>query len=207
MSQVVSAFGIPIYCHELTGISEDVEKILEFCKDSSNFRTLTTSGNNLMSTDYQVLDTLDCKNLKSEILSQVRFYADEVMGIDYDDIVITQCWVNQYPPGASHHMHTHPNCLISANMWLKVSENCGYMTFEDPLINFNQIEPTVKKETPYNSKRMSIEPAENFMVVFPSNIHHTVEQNKSNETRISMAINFWIKGTLGKEEHYNMLKL
>lgn len=205
MSNTLTCFGVPVYYNQLASIADDKQKILDFCQNKDNFRELSESGKNLMSLNSQVLDLLECHSLKEAILKEVKYYADEVMGIDYEDIVITQCWVNQYPPGAYHHMHTHPNCLISSNLWLKVSENCGFMTFEDPFINFKQLEPRIKKETPYNNKKISLEPAEDFLVVFPSNVHHTVETNKSTETRISMAINFWIKGTLGTEEHYNML--
>lgn len=207
MNNIIYTFGTPIYYQQLENIEEDKQTVLEFCNNHSNFRILGSSGNNLMSKDSQILDSLKCLKLKKSILEQVKLYADEIMGIEYDDIVITQCWVNQYLPNSYHHMHSHPNSIISANIWFKVSENCGNMTFEDPFINFRQIEPTIKKETPYNNRTLSIEPAEDFIVIFPSTVHHMVEKNLSTETRISLAINFWIKGILGKSEHYNLLEL
>lgn len=202
----ISTFGTPISYFFLEGIADDKAKLLEFAQDHSNFRTIS-SGNNLMSIDDQLLDTLGCTTLKSAIQSKIEWYADEVLGISYDELYQTQCWLNQYPTGSYHHMHSHPNCLISANMWLKTSDNCGNLTFEDPFINFRQIEPTIIKETPYNNRKMSFEPAEDHIVIFPSNVHHMVETNNSPETRMSLAINYWMRGTLGSKDYYNNLVL
>jgi uncharacterized protein (TIGR02466 family) len=206
MNNLVYTFGTAITYHQLVGIEADKKKLLDFAEDKTNFRVIS-SGKNLMSTDDQLLDTLGCTHLQSQILEQVKWYADEVLGIEYDELVPTQCWLNQYPTGSSHHMHSHPNCFISTNLWLKTSANCGNLTFEDPFINFKQIEPNIIKHTNYNSRTMTFEPADDFLVIFPSSVHHMVETNNSPDTRISLAINFWIKGTLGKSEHYNLLKL
>lgn len=199
-------FGTPISYFFLEDIADDKARLLEFAADHNNFRTIS-SGNNLMSIDDQLLDTLGCTTLKSAIQTKIEWYADEVLGIAYDELYQTQCWLNQYPTGSYHHMHSHPNCLISANLWLKTSDNCGNLTFEDPYINFRQIEPTIVKETPYNNRKMSFEPSEDHIVIFPSNVHHMVEVNKSPDTRMSLAINYWMRGTLGSKDHYNNLVL
>lgn len=207
MNNIVFTFGTPITFHELTGIEHDKNKLLEYAKDHNNFRVIETSGKNYMSIDDNLLETLECTTLKSAIDEKVKWYADEIMGISYDELFQTQCWLNQYPTGSYHHMHSHPNCLISANVWLKTSHDCGNLKFEDPLINFRQIEPNIIKETPYNHRSVTFVPADDHIVIFPSSVHHMVEKNNSSETRMSLAINYWIKGTLGYKEHYNSLTL
>jgi uncharacterized protein (TIGR02466 family) len=207
MNNLVYTFGTPITYSQLAGIEDDKKKLLEFCEDKSNFRLLTSGGNNYMSQDDNIIDSLECTHLKAQILEKIKWYADEVLGIEYEEIVPTQCWLNQYPTGSKHHMHSHPNCYISANLWLKTSENCGNLTFEDPFINFRQIEPNIIKDTGYNNRTMVFEPADDYLIIFPSSVHHMVEENRSAETRISLAVNFWIKGNLGKSESYNLLRL
>jgi uncharacterized protein (TIGR02466 family) len=206
MDNTVTFFGTPVSYHLLEGIEADKQTLFEYAKDLTNFRFIE-GGRNWMSLDDNLLVTLGCTTLQQAIQEKIEWYADEVMGIEYDELYATQCWLNQYPPGSSHHMHSHPNCLISSNLWLKTSENCGNLVFEDPYINFRQIEPNIKKETPYNNKTMSIEPIDDHLVIFPSNVHHTVQQNMSSQTRMSLAVNYWIKGTLGVDKYYNKLVL
>lgn len=207
MDNIVYTFGTPITYHQITEFDDDKNKLLAYADNKDNFRVLDSGNKNYMSFDDQLLDTLECTTLKDKIIEKVKWYADNILGIEYDDIIPTQCWLNQYPTGTGHHMHSHPNCYISANLWLKTSENCGNLKFEDPFINFRQIEPNVIRDTGYNNRTITFEPADDYLIIFPSSVHHTVEENKSQETRISLAINFWIKGTLGKAECYNMLKL
>lgn len=206
MNNIAYLFGTPVTYHLLENIENDKQKLLEFAKDLTQFR-LIADGKNYMSLDDDLLTTLECHSLKNAIHEKVTWYADEIMGIAYDEIVQTQCWLNQYPTGSGHHMHSHPNCLISANMWLKTSPGCGNLTFEDPFLHFRQIQPNIVKETDFNSSTASFEPADDHLVIFPSSVHHTVESNRSAEMRMSLAINFWIKGTLGEGKYYNKLVL
>lgn len=206
MNNIAYLFGTPVTYHQLTDIEADKETLFKFAENLDNFR-LIADGQNYMSLDDQLLDTLGCTTLKEAIFEKVKWYADEVLGIAYDKLVQTQCWLNMYPTGSSHHMHSHPNCLISANLWLKTSPSCGNLTFEDPFLHFRQIQPNIRKETDFNARTTSFEPADDHLVIFPSSVHHMVETNKSPDTRMSLAINFWIKGTLGEDRYYNKLVL
>jgi ectoine hydroxylase-related dioxygenase (phytanoyl-CoA dioxygenase family) len=49
----------------------------------------------------------------------------------------------------------------------------------------------------YNTyKTFSLRPIEGHLVIFRSNLKHMVEKNISNESRISIAMNFIVKETL-----------
>ena len=94
MNNLVYTFGTPITYSQLAGIEDDKKKLLEFCEDKSNFRLLTSGGNNYMSLNDNIIDSLECTHLKSQILEKIKWYADEILGIEYEEIVPTQCWLN-----------------------------------------------------------------------------------------------------------------
>jgi ectoine hydroxylase-related dioxygenase (phytanoyl-CoA dioxygenase family) len=47
---------------------------------------------------------------------------------------------------------------------------------------------------------------EGTIVLFPSHLNHSVEENLSNQNRYSIAFNFFVKGKFGKEEYQLELK-
>ena len=47
----------------------------------------------------------------------------------------------------------------------------------------------------------------NDLIVFPSNIRHSVEQNQSDITRISLAFNTYVKGSVGEASGSNKLEM
>jgi len=45
------------------------------------------------------------------------------------------------------------------------------------------------------------------LILFPSNIQHSVPVNQSDEERISLSFNTWIKGNMGKEKMLTYIPL
>ena len=45
------------------------------------------------------------------------------------------------------------------------------------------------------------------LILFPSNLQHSVPINNSDEERISLSFNTWAKGNLGNEKHLTYLPL
>ena len=61
--------------------------------------------------------------------------------------------------------------------------NYGCKYFKYKINNYNEI----------NSLSWNVEPKEGTLIMFPSYLEHSVEENKSNEKRISMAFDINIK--------------
>lgn len=88
--------------------------------------------------------------------------------------------------------HTHPNSLISGVFYLKVPENSGNIVFVRPdselgeLHNLDKIGVT----NCYTNCSYYSRAEENKLILFPSYVPHHVEQNQSDQERISISFNF-----------------
>lgn len=84
---------------------------------------------------------------------------------------ITRAWFNVNGPGHSNRSHRHHVGETSAVLYLQVPPNSGRIVFQEHR-TFTPIDPVPGK-----------------LIMFSSDILHSVEENKSQENRISMAFN------------------
>ena len=102
-------------------------------------------------------------------------------------------WINVNGPGGYNISHTHPNSDLSGVFWINCSKNCGILRFESPN-HFTQYKTI---QTCYENIKESLnyycdfwlDPNEGKVVIFPSDLKHFVEENLSNEDRISISFN------------------
>ena len=87
-------------------------------------------------------------------------------------------WFNISKPGESTGWHDHKNnAILSGVYYLKVPSNSGDICFRQK-INKSWDEFSIRSET-------------GKMVIFDSNIQHSVSRNKSDDKRISLAFNMY----------------
>lgn len=112
------------------------------------------------------------------------------------DINIKGLWFNINPKGSYNLTHTHSGCNFSAAYYINVPKNSGRIVFENPAAAFHCEEFYQNKFLEFNSLNQGkyfIEPKENILVLFPSWLPHYVEQNKSEEDRVSLSFNISIE--------------
>jgi len=103
------------------------------------------------------------------------------------NITLYSIWSNINGPGHSQEFHTHPESVFSAVYYIKVNEDSGNVQFLKPSEMFG-------KCTLGNLKtRQLYQPHEGDFVIFTSDTPHRVLLNRSNEDRVSLAMNFNIK--------------
>ena len=107
--------------------------------------------------------------------------------------LFVSAWVNINPPEAFNMKHNHPTSDLSGVLWIKAPQNSGDIVFDSP----NNFESFLENKS-YNDdfkKSYFIDdsyhcyPTEGRMIVFPSHLSHHVQENKSNEDRISVSFN------------------
>ena len=78
-------------------------------------------------------------------------------------------------------------------LWIKIPENCGDILFSAPLnfSTFLEIESYTEdfKEKINYFHSYKFKPEEGKLLIFPSHLEHNVNENKSNEDRISISFN------------------
>jgi len=101
-------------------------------------------------------------------------------------------WANINPPGGMNMPHIHPNALFSGVYYVKTQANSGRLKIFDPRPGAQIQMPTRKSGNPGKDlwRDANIEPMTGRIIMFPSWLWHSVEENKSNDIRISVSFNF-----------------
>lgn len=88
--------------------------------------------------------------------------------------------------------HLHPHCHLSAAYYVKASENCGKIKFFDPVDAKVMTSPVKTNFNELSAEVVNFVPHEGDLLIFPSYLHHAVEENLSNDDRIVISFNLSI---------------
>tara|TARA_B100000586_G_C20017241_1_gene387370 strand:- start:87 stop:779 length:693 start_codon:yes stop_codon:yes gene_type:complete len=147
------------------------------------------------------------QNLFVEVKNKVLDYLD-LLFIDHTqfDIYFQRSWATVSHSKEFIGRHSHMQSHLSFAYYLKKNQNDSKIIFWDtnkanefipelfdsPTIRAKKI---IKKKDLCNSSKATIEPKEGDIIIFPSKIFHSTEQNKENNERISISadISFFAK--------------
>ena len=101
-------------------------------------------------------------------------------------------WANINPPGGMNMPHLHPNCLFSGVYYVKSNPNSGRLKIMDPRPGAQMYMPIRKEGDPGRDmwRDANIEPIPGRIIMFPAWLWHSVEENISDNIRISVSFNF-----------------
>ena len=111
------------------------------------------------------------------------------IGVLHKGFSITGAWANVHPPQQKHHPHSHPNNYLACSYYVKVPEGANTISFLDPRPQVGLIRPPLAKATEYNSEKVDLIIEEGDACFFPCWLRHSVNENKSQEDRTSIAFN------------------
>jgi len=123
------------------------------------------------------------------------------LGYDVEDLIITDMWANVLKNNESHPMHTHSNNFLSGTYYLQ-SDQGASIIFHDPRPAADVIVPRKKERNGFNSSLLGYASRSNRAIFFPAWLPHWVQQNKSNNKRISIAWNMQVKGQVGEHHEF-----
>jgi len=102
--------------------------------------------------------------------------------------ILNNYWFNVNNQHSYNLAHTHPGSVFSTVLYLEVPEHSGNLVL---LRSDNQQAYVIATtSTPKNQTSFTVETYPGMLVAFPSHVPHYVEQNKSDQDRISVAFNF-----------------
>ena len=101
-------------------------------------------------------------------------------------------WANINPPGGMNQPHVHPNALFSGVYYVKSQPKSGRLKIYDPRPGVQTIMPVRKSGDPGRDmwRDASLEPVVGRIIMFPAWLWHSVEENMSDDIRISVSFNF-----------------
>ena len=118
----------------------------------------------------------------------------EFLKIGEENFEITGCWANMNPPDAAHGMHNHPNNFLSGVYYLQTKKGAGTINFHDPRSQTEIIKPAVVELTAENTDQVVVKVKNGTILIFPAWLKHSVDANRSDETRISISFNVMFSG-------------
>jgi len=152
----------------------------------------TTSINNNL---FESAELAEVARFCEESLQQ---YFKEVYAPKHDVTpYITQSWANYTKKGQWHHKHGHPNSFISGVFYVQAQKDIdkiyfyknGYQQIKLPTDNYNL----------YNSDSWWLGVETGQLILFPSHLTHMVQTVQTDETRISISFNTFLKGYIGND--------
>jgi len=188
-------FPDPLYSVNLDGeVEPNLIRILEPCLDKDNLRP---NDHNSITKNDRLLDTvLADSRLRAVIVDQIHVYKHNILGLgDNVELRITQSWMNYNRAGERHHRHNHPNSIISGVFYVQMEENTSeFMVHRHMNSAVPVLDPLPEYQTEWNAPSMKFNPRPYDLYLFPSQMLHSVTQNRSSVPRISISFNTFYNG-------------
>ena len=208
MTQAIhNLFPIPVYQADLREPISD--KVLK--NADKVMHSYSQNKGNKTSQDNYVLD----RPLYSDLKTECQFHLDEY----YKNIIntknkitpyITQSWLNVTKQKEYHHIHNHPNSVISGVVYFNADPNKDVIRIYKPKLGQDyslQFLMYPKEYNPWNSENWVLPVRSNSIILFSSHLLHSVDIKDSTNIRTSLAFNSFIKGTVGDQVNLDLLKI
>ena len=201
-SAVMNLFATPLYRSQLGRTFSEAE--LQFIQ--SELGDPIRAIANHSSKNKNVLASEAMSGIRAVLQACLDDYFTKIYNSSNDvSLQITQSWLTLSRRGESHHSHSHPNSVVSGVLYINLADNDG--------INFYRNEDRVwyellrSADTYYNAYKYFIKASIGDILLFPSNVHHGVQEVEQDINRISLSFNTFFSGELGRDEFSNALKI
>ena len=188
--KTVNLFPVPVHQFDVNGFSEIKDKLIDYaydCKKKDSKGVSISNRGGWQSEGFEIINEDDVLQLfLINCLSNFPPIKESVQLRGY-------AWININKPGDYNIKHVHPTNNLSGVLWIKAPQNSGDIIFDSPNVFESFLEN--KSYTDDFKKSCNIDdsyhfyPTEGRIIVFPSHLSHHVQENKSNEDRISVSFN------------------
>jgi uncharacterized protein (TIGR02466 family) len=201
-SQINSIFPTPIYETSLNREFSQSEML--FINETKN-KTKRNFGN-IISEDNYILENIELKSIKEYLDLVLQDYFNKIICCSEKTVpYITQSWINYTEEDQFHHRHDHPQSLVSGVLYINANKDFDKIKFFKT--NYEFFRPEIKEFNLFNSSSWWFAVKTGDIILFPSSLTHDVEMKKGNNTRISLAFNTFVKGSVGENDKISELIL
>jgi uncharacterized protein (TIGR02466 family) len=198
-SKIMDLFPTPLYITNMNKPISTQQK--EYLLNAPKIDNM----GNLRGEDGYILNQPMFAELKQFIMQCIKEYVVSVYANPNLDVYITQSWANYTKPREFHHKHSHPNSFISGVFYVNAKPKEDMIKFyKDKSAFFDLLSGQPNN---YNSPDVAILVETGDLVIFPSSFVHEVPPTTSEETRISISFNTFIRGYIGDEKSSTALYL
>jgi uncharacterized protein (TIGR02466 family) len=188
--KIIELFPTPVGVYDLgRKITKKEKSYIDLLLQSTS-----PNGGNKTSEDTFVLKQNELSSLENFCLESVNQFASQVLKYQKLQFRITQSWLNKSSQGEWHHLHNHPNSVLSGVLYIE--------TGKEDKINFkkngdrNSFLFEVDDWTMYNTENWWLPVKATELFIFPSHLFHSVPPTLS-KSRISLSFNTFPVGSFG----------
>ena len=189
-------FPTPVWTLQLDNYQSINEQMYKFIKITQSKDQQGISKSNIKgwhSKDFNMQEN-EPKNFIKFILPAIeQVITDMNWEKQKQSININSMWAIINTGGAANHRHQHSNCTISGAYYVRAPKNSGDIIFYDPRPAPVYTYPNAVNPNLLNAQVNGISPKEGALVLFPSYLDHSVNENLSNEERIVISFNITIQ--------------
>ena len=196
MSKPNLIFPTPIWTMQLNNYENVNELMFNYIKSQQKSNEIGINKSNVKgwhSKDFDLNDK-DPQTFIAFILPAI----EQVMtDMNWDKIKqtakINNMWAIINRGGSANLRHQHGNSTISGAYYVRAPINSGDIIFYDPRPAPVYSHPNVTNPNILNAQVNGVSPKEGALVLFPSYLDHSVNENKSAEERIVISFNIRIQ--------------
>jgi len=161
--------------------------------------TVRANTGNITTKDVLVLENPKLAGIKADIEAALQDYLIQVynpINPDKIKLVITQSWLNYTDKSQYHHKHNHHNSIVSGCLYINARKESDSIVFTKRETG----EPwqiQALEQNYFNCNEFTVPVGTGDIVLFPSNLIHSVPQTDHEHTRVSLAFNSFWEGELG----------
>jgi|TARA_R100001480_G_C4667318_1_gene173016 uncharacterized protein (TIGR02466 family) len=196
---LIPIFPTPILVTKYASSFEDEFKFIKGLK-----YTEQEENRNFRSDDTYLLKREELSKIKDFFYESINRYTQQIW-MTNQKLIITQCWTNKNPPQSVHHEHVHANSVLSGVFYFRQIKTLPPIQFQKTVNDPISLNP--ERYNSVNSDTFLLPLVDGELVLFPSNIRHSVPINKGNETRYSMSFNTFCVEELGNKNNLTHLDI
>jgi uncharacterized protein (TIGR02466 family) len=187
-------FPVPVFEQKLEDykiLNNELEKFIYDLKKKNPDGQKKSNAGGWHSPFFNIQETDVLKKFVRSFQNSLHKIMSDHMGwqINKEKIKILDMWSIINSKNTFNLQHNHPNSLLSAAYYVKASKNSGKIKFFDPKEMKTMYHPPIKSFNEISAEIIKLEPEEGKLLLFPSYLHHAVEENLSDDDRIVISFN------------------
>jgi uncharacterized protein (TIGR02466 family) len=190
-------FAVPLLVEDIEPAIRDAihAKVSAYLKSERANSDIESSPEESVSTSYyktqrQLLIDADLRELEQFVIAAAMKFL-EGLRLPGRRLEIERSWINLFKPGAQEVQHSHDGSLLSCSYYVEAPKDCGCIVMPDPIgarRSYREFTKTVGADL-LTRREIAVEPQPGRLVMFESWLPHYVQCNKSEQVRISIAMN------------------
>ena len=197
--ELLMVFPTPVQIYKY---EDSIEKELKYIEGVEWKQQVANA--NFKTKDSYLTKHEQLKDLTSFFKECIDDYCNTIINSE-QRLVITQLWGNKNPKGSKHHEHVHPNSILSGVFYLRQDPKLPPIQFSKSNQDSMKLDP--RKYNSYNAETFLLPCTSGELILFPSNLRHSVPVNQGDEERISLSFNTFSIDALGSEESLTHLDI